>query len=78
MFSELDETISEQEIVSAINKLNSGKSGGPDRLLNEFFFYGIGILPLYLSKLFNVIYDSGHFPSCWTDGHIVPIHKTGS
>ena len=78
MFSELDETISEQEIVSAIKKLNSGKSGGPDRLLNEFFIHGIEILPKYLSKLFNVIYDSGHFPSCWTDGHIVPIHKKGS
>ena len=35
-------------------------------------------MPKYLSKLFNVIYDSGHFPSCWTDGHIVPIHKKGS
>ena len=35
MFSELDETISEQEIVSAIKKAK------PDRLLNEFFIYGI-------------------------------------
>ena len=50
MFSELDETISKQEIVSAIKKLNSGKSGGPDRLLNEFFIYGIEILPKYLSS----------------------------
>ena len=52
MFSELDKTISEQEIVSPIKKLNSGKSGGPDRLLNEFFIYGIGILPsIYQSYL---------------------------
>ena len=33
------------------------------------------LLPKYLSNLFNVIYDSGHFPSFWSDGHIVPIHK---
>ena len=78
MFSELDVAITEQEIVNAIKQLNSGKSGGPDRLLNEFFVYGINILPKYLSKLFNAIYDSGHFPTCWTDGHIVPIHKKGS
>ena len=78
MFSELDEHISEQEIVSAIKKLHSGRSGGPDRLLNEFFIHGIGILPKYLSKLFNVIFESGHYPSRWTDGHIVPIHKKGS
>ena len=37
LFSELDETISEQEIVRAIKKINSGKSGGPDRLLNDCF-----------------------------------------
>ena len=37
MFSELDEHISEQEIVSSIKKLHSGRSGGPDRLLNDFF-----------------------------------------
>ena len=37
MFSEFDEIISEQELVSATKKLNSGKSGGPDRLPNEFF-----------------------------------------
>ena len=75
MYSEFDETLSEQELVSATKKLNSGKSGGPERLLNEFFINGFGILPKYLSNLFNVIYDSGHFPSCWTIGHIVPIHK---
>ena len=75
MLSELDVEITEQEIVNAIKQLNSGKSGGPDRLLNEFFIYGIYVLPKYLSKLFNAIYDSGHFPTCWTDGHIVPIHK---
>ena len=78
MFSELDENISEQEIVSAIKNLHSDRSGGPDRLLNEFFIHGIGILPKYLSKLFNVIFESGHYPSRWTDGHIVPIHKKAS
>ena len=38
MFAELDAEISEEEIVKAIKMLNSGKSGGPDRLLNEFIY----------------------------------------
>ena len=36
MFAELDEQIFEQEIVNVIKKSHSGKSGGPDRLLNSF------------------------------------------
>ena len=51
MFSELDEEISVEEIKKAIKQLKTGKSGGPDRLLNEFFLYGIDILPTYLHKL---------------------------
>ena len=41
MFAELDAEISEEEIVKAIKMLNSGKSGGPDRLLNKFLFMGL-------------------------------------
>ena len=78
MFAGFDEQISEQEIVNAIKKLHSGKSGGPDRLLNEFFIHEVSILSKSLSKLFNVILDSGHFPFRWPDGHIVPIHKKRS
>ena len=37
MFSELDEEISIEEIKTAIKQLKNNKSGGPDRLLNEFF-----------------------------------------
>ena len=50
MFAELDAEISEVEIVKAIKMLNSGKSGGPDRLLNEFFIHGVATLPKYLKK----------------------------
>ena len=32
----------------AIKQLKSGKSGGPDRLLNEFFIHSTEILPRYL------------------------------
>ena len=78
MFSELDEEISMDEIKTAIKQLKNNKSGGPDRLLNEFFSCGIDILPQYLHKLFNVLFDKGYFPASWAEGHIIPIHKKGS
>ena len=78
MFSELDEEISIEEIKTAIKQLKNNKSGGPDRLLNEFFSCGIDVLPEYLHKLFNVLFDTGYFPSSWAEGHIIPIHKKGS
>ena len=58
--------------------LNSGKSGRPDRLLNAFFIHGVATLPKYLKQLFNIIFETGYIPTCWTEAHIVPIHKKGS
>ena len=78
MFAELDAVISEEEIATATKKLNLGKSGGPDRLLNEFFIHGVAPLPKYFfKKIFNTIFETGYFPTCWTEGHIVPIRKKG-
>ena len=31
----------------------------------------------YLHKLFNVVFEKGYFPSKWTEGFIVPLHKKG-
>ena len=38
MFSELDVEITREEIIKSIRQLKNGKSGGPDKLLNEFFY----------------------------------------
>ena len=58
--------------------LNSGKSGGPDRLLNEFFYSWGCYIAKILKTIFNIIFETGYFPTCLTEGHIVPIHKNGS
>ena len=78
MFAELDVEITTQEIIKGIRELKLGRSGGPDRLINEFFIYGCNELLPYLHKLFNVLLNKGHFPSMWTEGYIVPIHKKGN
>ena len=42
LFAELDVEISEEEIVKAKKMLNSGKSGGPNRLLNSWAAISFG------------------------------------
>ena len=44
MFDELNVPITETELRSNINQLGLGRSGGPDKVLNEFFIHGIDSL----------------------------------
>ena len=75
MFGELDVAITQNEIVKAIKELKTSRSGGPDRLLNEFFINGSKSLLPYLHTLFNVLFNKGYFPTMWSEGYIVPIHN---
>ena len=77
MFDELNDEILCAEIFKACRELDIGKSGGPDFVLNEFFKYGVHEMISYLHKLFNVVFEKGYFPSKWTEGFIVPLHKKG-
>ena len=78
MFDELNCTITVQEINKAIKNLKNGRSGGPDRFLNEFFIHGNTEMVSYLHVLFNKIFDLEYFPESWSEGFIVPLHKKGS
>ena len=78
MFGELDVEITQIEILKAIKELKTSRSGGPDKLLNEFFINGSNSFLPYLHKLFNVLFNKGYFPQKWSEGYIVPIHKKGN
>ena len=39
MFAQFDVEITTQEIIKGIRELKLGRSGGPDRLINDFFIY---------------------------------------
>lgn len=78
MFDELNEELSQEEILKAIKQLKTNKSGGPDKLINEFFIHGKHILLPILRNLFNRIFESGVFPESWSEGFVVPLHKKGS
>jgi hypothetical protein len=69
----LDETITEQEIVSAIKKIKSNKSGDLQLITNDM----LNILAPILLKLFNSILSSGFYPDHWSTGYLSPIFKSG-
>ena len=61
MFEELNIEFSHEEILNSIKQLKLNKSGGPDKLINDFFVYGKHILKPTLCNLFNQIFEKGHF-----------------
>ena len=77
MFDELNVPFTINDVKKACNKLNNGKSGGPDYFLNEFFKYGSSVDSFnnVLCSLFNKLFDTGYFPSEWSEGYVVPLHK---
>lgn len=67
--------ITTEEIIKCIKQLKRNKSAGEDCIYNEYIKASCDImLPLY-TKLFNVILDSGIFPTQWLCGDIIPIYK---
>ena len=78
MFDELNVPIDMSEISAAIKDLKSGKSGGEDLLLNDFLIHGKDFLSPYILKLFNFVFQTGIFPTGWSDGLLKPLHKKGN
>ena len=75
---ELDTHISVEEIQNAIKGMKNNKSPGPDGVPIEFFSNNLGFWTPILHSLFNLIYDSGVYPSEWAEGMIIPIFKNGN
>ena len=77
VYQELDYPITEKEVQAVIANLKSKKSAGKDNLLNEYFITFKDVFVPLLVRLFNVIFDSGNFPSIWTEGIIITLFKKG-
>ena len=78
MFDELDQSKTDDEIRRGIKELKTGKSGGTDKIINEFLIHVASTLLPYLNKLFDLVFNQEYFSLCWSEGYIVPIHKKGS
>lgn len=74
-FEELDKPITTTEVEFIVKKLKRNKACGSDNLLNEYFIECYDILSAHLVDIFNAVLNSGHFPSDWSNGIIVPIFK---
>ena len=55
MFDELNTAFSQEEILKAISQLKPIKSGGPGRIINEFFVHDKNILRLHYA-LYSIRY----------------------
>ena len=75
VFDELNSEVTIEELRLAISQLKNGKSAGPDAILNEFIKFGSERVLTNIHKLFNTIFECGYFPTRWSEGFIVPIHK---
>ena len=73
----LDSEITEQEILKAIDGLKRGKAQGADNIHNDFLKCTKDTLKRHLHILFNKILSSGEYPTVWSYGVIIPIHKKG-
>jgi exonuclease III len=77
-FCELDFSISEKELINAMQKLKNNKASGIDGIRNEMLKYGLPHISAPLLKLFNIVLRTGSYPKAWTVGMITPIFKDGS
>ena len=71
----LNEPITEEEIISASNKLKNNKSPGVDNIVSEYIKASIMPMMKCYVGLFNKILDSGVFPEAWSIGLIISLYK---
>ena len=71
----LNSPISEGEVKKAVKRLKNGKACGEEKILNDmikaFSETHMGVL----TKIFNIVLQSGHMPHEWVIGIIKPIYK---
>ena len=73
-----DLNINKAEILSILKNLNTNSSSGPD-LINPIILKHCSdelVEPLFI--LFNIITETGEFPTEWKKSFIVPIFKSGN
>ena len=56
-------------------ELKANKSPGIDNILNEVIKIGKDAIKGHVVNLFSRILDTGKYPTLWSFGLIVPIHK---
>ena len=76
--SELDNPISIEEIDKATEKLKNKMAAGLDGIRNKMIKTSSRFIKYPPEKLFNLILQSGIFPSSWSNVIITALHKSGN
>ena len=61
--------------MQCVRRLKTGKSPGLDSIINEVIKILAEPMSDALLTLFNLIYNSGHYPNNWRKAVIIPIFK---
>ena len=69
--------INQEEVRKSIKNLKNGKACGTDGIVSEMLKAGGQQVILFLTKLFNRIFESG-IPSEWAKAIVIPIFKKGN
>ena len=75
--SPLDDEISLDEVLKAIQLLRATSAGGPDQIHPWFIHYASPDLSVRICELLNVIWDSGEVPDAWKLGDVTYCLKPG-
>lgn len=74
---ELDNPVTDTELVWALRRSKDGKAAGINRIPSEFYKYGPESLKGSLLTAFNHLFDSGRLPEEYNKAIIFPLHKKG-
>ena len=70
---ELDREIEISEVIKQLKRLKNNKAPGFDLIINELLKNSSKNMVKLITKLFNVIFDSGIVPTDWVNGLIKPL-----
>ena len=74
----LNEEITELEVQKAIKKLKCGKVCELDGITAEMLKAGGQDVVLFLTRMFNVLFEKDIYPQDWAKAIVIPIHKKGN
>jgi hypothetical protein len=74
---ELNKTITMPELEKAITEIKNNKAGGNDLIINEMLKVKHPEIKMMIYKLFNIILNSGKYPTKWGIGNITSLFKGG-
>ncbi|XP_068229351.1 uncharacterized protein [Palaemon carinicauda] len=73
-----DFPVQREEVEEAIRSLNHGKAAGVDNIPAELIKHGGQTVTNILTSICNKIWQTGEWPTPWTQSLIITLHKKGN